>query len=58
MASKDHIVHDLVMLCALVRSDRLAVVGYVIHSETAIKADLPVTRIRAVPGVEFVYVWI
>lgn len=45
--SDDHLVHDLVVLRALVRPDRLAVVRDVVYAEPAVEADLAVARVRS-----------
>ena len=41
--NKDHIIHDFVVLCSLVRSDRLSIVGNVIDAESPVEADLAIT---------------
>lgn len=56
MTCEDHLVYNLAVLGALVRSYRLAIVGDVIHSEATVKPNLPVTRIRAARQVESVRV--
>lgn len=56
MACDGQLVDDLVVLGALVRSDGLAIIGDVVHSEAAVKPNLPISRIRAARGVESVRV--
>ena len=49
-SGEDHIVHDLVILRAFVRPDRLAVIRDVVYAESPVEPDPAVTRVRTIRG--------
>ncbi len=46
-ASEDHVIDDVVVFCALVRPNRLAIIRDVVNSEPPVEADLAIARVGA-----------